>query len=117
MITVWCPPNCSSAVQIPCTKLLAAGFRCSKRSATAAARCWFHEAVSMRVALNIALTRTVALLVALPTVASIVATEACAQAASRQPVAIQFSLDRPIDAAATPFVLGTASGLFGAEGL
>jgi NitT/TauT family transport system substrate-binding protein len=35
----------------------------------------------------------------------------------RQPVAIQFSLDRPLDAGATPFVLASVRGLFGAEGL
>jgi len=35
----------------------------------------------------------------------------------RQPIAIQFSLDRPIDAGAAPFVMASASGLFSAEGL
>jgi NitT/TauT family transport system substrate-binding protein len=42
-----------------------------------------------------------------------------AQAADepRQPIAIQFSLDRPIDAAAAPFVMAAANGLFSAEGL
>lgn len=33
------------------------------------------------------------------------------------PLAIQFSLDRPIDAAAAPFVMAAAGGLFGAEAL
>ena len=36
---------------------------------------------------------------------------------ARQPIAIQFSLDRPIDAGAAPFVMASAGGLFGAEGL
>src|SRR4051794_25846813 len=36
---------------------------------------------------------------------------------TRQPIAIQFTLDRPIDASAAPFVLATAKGLFGSEGL
>jgi NitT/TauT family transport system substrate-binding protein len=45
------------------------------------------------------------------------AEEARAQGETRQPVAIQFSLDRPIDASAAPFVLAATSGLFGAEGL
>ena len=36
---------------------------------------------------------------------------------TRPPLAIQFSLDRPIDAAAAPFVMAAAGGLFGAEGL
>lgn len=35
----------------------------------------------------------------------------------RQPVAIQFSLDRPMDAAAAPFVMAATGGLFTAEGL
>jgi NitT/TauT family transport system substrate-binding protein len=35
----------------------------------------------------------------------------------KAPLAIQFSLDRPIDAAAAPFVLASAGGLFSAEGL
>jgi NitT/TauT family transport system substrate-binding protein len=35
----------------------------------------------------------------------------------RQPVAIQFSLDRPIDASAAPFLMAAASGSFGSEGL
>ena len=36
---------------------------------------------------------------------------------ARPPVAIQFSLDRPIDAAAAPFVMAATGGLFSAEGL
>jgi NitT/TauT family transport system substrate-binding protein len=35
----------------------------------------------------------------------------------RQPIAIQFALDRPISAAAAPFVMAAADGLFGLEGL
>ncbi|SHL04135.1 NitT/TauT family transport system substrate-binding protein [Bradyrhizobium lablabi] len=35
----------------------------------------------------------------------------------RQPVAVQFSLDRPLDAGAAPFVLASTRGLFSAEGL
>src|SRR5258706_7922767 len=35
----------------------------------------------------------------------------------RQPIAIQFSLDRPLDAGAAPFVLASARGLFSLEGL
>jgi NitT/TauT family transport system substrate-binding protein len=34
-----------------------------------------------------------------------------------QPMAIRFSLDRPIDAGAAPFVLATSKGLFASEGL
>ena len=36
---------------------------------------------------------------------------------TRSPVAIQFSLDRPIDASAAPFVLASSRGSFSAEGL
>jgi NitT/TauT family transport system substrate-binding protein len=35
----------------------------------------------------------------------------------RQPIAIQLSFDRPIDASAAPFVLAAARGLFSSEGL
>jgi NitT/TauT family transport system substrate-binding protein len=37
--------------------------------------------------------------------------------ASRQPIAIAFSYDRPINAGAAPFVLASTRGLFAAEGL
>jgi NitT/TauT family transport system substrate-binding protein len=36
---------------------------------------------------------------------------------ARQPLAVRFSLDRPLDAGAAPFVVAQARGLFGAEGL
>jgi NitT/TauT family transport system substrate-binding protein len=36
---------------------------------------------------------------------------------TRQPIAIQFSFDRPIDASAAPLVLASSRGLFGSEGL
>jgi len=36
---------------------------------------------------------------------------------ARPPLAVQFSLDRPIDAAAAPFVMAATGGLFTAEGL
>jgi NitT/TauT family transport system substrate-binding protein len=41
----------------------------------------------------------------------------CPGAAVAQSTAIQFSLDRPIDAVAAPFVMAAANGLFGTEGL
>ena len=43
--------------------------------------------------------------------------EGWAQGEARQPVPIQFTLDRPIDAGAAPFILASSRGLFGAEGL
>ncbi len=45
---------------------------------------------------------------------------ACAPAGAaddKQPVTIQFTLDRPIDAVAAPFVMAQANGLFSGEGL
>jgi NitT/TauT family transport system substrate-binding protein len=36
---------------------------------------------------------------------------------TRQPVAIQFSFDRPINASVAPFILAITDGLFGSEGL
>lgn len=64
-------------------------------------------------ALRFRLIATLALLAAWCGIASHV------QAADepRPPLAIQFSLDRTIDAAAAPFVMAAANGLFGAEGL
>jgi NitT/TauT family transport system substrate-binding protein len=35
----------------------------------------------------------------------------------RQPIAVQLSFDRPIDASAAPFVMASVGGLFGSEGL
>jgi NitT/TauT family transport system substrate-binding protein len=45
------------------------------------------------------------------------AVKAQGTAESRQPVTIHLTLDRPIDAAASPFVMAGVGGLFGAEGL
>jgi NitT/TauT family transport system substrate-binding protein len=56
-------------------------------------------------------------LLGLAGVACLAAAEGRAAGEARQPVAIQFSLDRPIDAAAAPFLMAATSGLFGAEGL
>ena len=45
---------------------------------------------------------------------------ACVEAAAeeaKQPVAIQFSFDRPLEASAAPFVVALDHGLFSAEGL
>lgn len=49
--------------------------------------------------------------------AGFTATSVLAADESRPPLAIQFSLDRPIDAAAAPFVMAAAGGLFSAEAL
>src|SRR5437016_755693 len=48
-----------------------------------------------------------------------IASSGAARAAddAHPPLAIQFSLDRPIDAAAAPFVMAASGGLFSAENL
>jgi NitT/TauT family transport system substrate-binding protein len=50
-------------------------------------------------------------------VAGLMAGNVLAADEPRAPLQIHFSLDRPIDAAAAPFVMATAGGLFSAEGL
>jgi len=50
-------------------------------------------------------------------IALFAASHALAADEPRAPLAIQFSLDRPIDAAAAPFVMAAAGGLFSAEAL
>jgi NitT/TauT family transport system substrate-binding protein len=58
-----------------------------------------------------------ALLVSLSGLACFSVTETRAAGETRQPAAIQFSLDRPIDAGAAPFIVAGSDGLFGQEGL
>jgi NitT/TauT family transport system substrate-binding protein len=50
-------------------------------------------------------------------IAGLMASNVLAADEPRAPSQIQFSLDRPIDAAAAPFVMASAGGLFSAEGL
>jgi NitT/TauT family transport system substrate-binding protein len=50
-------------------------------------------------------------------IASLAASTALAADETHPPVAIQFSLDRPIDAVAAPFVMAATGGLFSAENL
>src|ERR1700738_731729 len=75
------------------------------------------EVTAMRARPTIAVRCFLASLLGLLGLAWFGAAETRAQGETRQPVAIQFSLDRPIDASAAPFVLAATSGLFGAEGL
>ena len=67
--------------------------------------------------LNALLNVLLAPLAGLCTIASLMTGHVLAADEPRSPLAIQFSLDRPIDAAAAPFVMATAGGLFGAEAL
>jgi NitT/TauT family transport system substrate-binding protein len=69
----------------------------------------------MRVTRTNAIRSILALLIGLGGLACAIAAQAADE--PRQPLAIQFSLDRPIDAAAAPFVMAAVNGLFTAEGL
>jgi NitT/TauT family transport system substrate-binding protein len=75
------------------------------------------EVFTMRVNPTIAVRRILALLTGLLGFAWFGAGESPAASDVRQPIAIQFSLDRPLDAGAAPFVLASSRGLFGSEGL
>src|ERR1700709_236466 len=61
--------------------------------------------------------RITALLTGLLVVACLVADVDRAAAQTRPPVAIQLSLDRPLDAGAAPLVMASTAGLFSSEGL
>ena len=69
----------------------------------------------MRVTPTIALRCILALLTGLWGFVCLSAGESRAEV--RQPVAVQFSLDRPLDSSGAPFVLASAGGLFSSEGL
>jgi NitT/TauT family transport system substrate-binding protein len=64
-----------------------------------------------------ALSRVLASLAGLCAMAGLMASNVLAADEPRPPLAIQFSLDRPVDAAAAPFVMASAGGLFSAEAL
>ena len=64
-----------------------------------------------------ALSSVLAPLAGLCAIAGLMASNVRAADEPRPPLAIQFSLDRPIDAAAAPFVMASAGGLFSAEAL
>ncbi len=75
------------------------------------------EAVPMPATSTIAIRCISALLTGLLGLACFGGDEGRAQSEARQPVPIQLSFDRPIDAAAAPFLLASVGGLFGSEGL
>src|SRR5215207_10048322 len=72
---------------------------------------------AIRSRLSVLLNVLLAPLAGLCTIAGLMTGHVLAADEPRSPLAIQFSLDRPIDAAAAPFVMATAGGLFGAEAL
>jgi NitT/TauT family transport system substrate-binding protein len=63
------------------------------------------------------LSALLASLAGLCAIAGLMASNVLAADEPRAPLQIQLSLDRPIDAAAAPFVMAAAGGLFGAEAL
>src|ERR1700681_2829041 len=75
------------------------------------------DVIAMRVNQTIAVRCLLASLIGLLGLACFGTGESRAAGETRQPIAIQFSLDRPIDASAAPFVLAATRGLFGSEGL
>src|SRR5215204_918981 len=72
---------------------------------------------AIRSRLSAVLNVLLASLAGLSALAGLMAGQVLAADEPRSPLQIQFSLDRPIDAAAAPFVMATAGGLFGAEAL
>jgi NitT/TauT family transport system substrate-binding protein len=72
---------------------------------------------AIRPRLSVLLNVLLASLAGLCAIAGSTAGDVLAADEPRSPLAIQFSLDRPIDAAAAPFVMAAAGGLFGAEAL
>jgi NitT/TauT family transport system substrate-binding protein len=75
------------------------------------------EVISMRASPTIANSCILASLTGLLGFVCFGFTQSPAAPEIRQPIAILFSLDRPIDASAAPFVLASSRGLFGSEGL
>jgi NitT/TauT family transport system substrate-binding protein len=72
---------------------------------------------AIRSRLSVLLNVLLASLAGLCAIAGLMASNVLAADEPRAPLQIQFSLDRPIDAAAAPFVMAAAGGLFSAEAL
>src|SRR4051794_8566372 len=77
----------------------------------------FIRTNAIRSRLSAVLNVLLASLAGLCAIAGLMAGHVLAADEPRSPLQIQFSLDRPIDAAAAPFVMASAGGLFGAEAL
>lgn len=76
-----------------------------------------RQSALSRVLSTVLATILPASLAGLCAIAGFMPSNALAADEPRAPLQIQFSLDRPIDAAAAPFVMAAAGGLFGAEAL
>jgi NitT/TauT family transport system substrate-binding protein len=92
-------------------------FRRNQANMSGAATATGPDVFSMRASQTITIPCFLALLTGLLGFACFGAQESRAENEVRRPTAIQFSLDRPIDASATPFVLASVRGLFSSEGL
>jgi NitT/TauT family transport system substrate-binding protein len=71
----------------------------------------------MRVSQTIAARCFLASLISLLAIVCLGAADSPAAGEVRQPIAIRFSLDRPINAGAAPFIMASADGLFSSQGL
>ncbi len=71
----------------------------------------------MRASQTIFARCVLALVVGLQSLACLCAAEALAADENRQPIAIRFSFDHPLNASVAPFLLAVNDGLFSAEGL
>jgi NitT/TauT family transport system substrate-binding protein len=71
----------------------------------------------MRINRNTPLRTMLAVLIGLAAMVCVGTVHVQAADEPHQPLAIQFTLERPLDAAAAPFVMAGVSGLFSAEGL
>src|SRR5665647_2731069 len=97
--------------------MLAGRYRCHETIIKRAATAVRPEVIQMRVIPIITASCIAALLRGLPCLAGLAIGQAKAQGETRPPIPIQLSFDRPIDAAAAPFLLALAKGFFSAEGL
>src|SRR3990170_8210486 len=79
--------------------------------------CPVSNVFSMRINPSIAGSWFLASLMGLLLFAQLAVGQSRAADETRQPVAIQFSFDRPIDGSAAPFMMAATQGLFSSEGL
>jgi NitT/TauT family transport system substrate-binding protein len=107
----------SSTVQVWPGTVLASRLRRHETSIAGVATDAGPEVIRMRLDPTIALRCVLASLIGLWGLAGFGSAASRAADEARPPIAIQFSLDRPIDASAAPFVLASVRGLFSSEGL
>jgi NitT/TauT family transport system substrate-binding protein len=116
----------SSTIQIWCGKMAAAAvFSVMKRPYPARQLTSGPGVIPMRINQTASQTKSqttaircvLALLVGMTGLACLGATTSRASDEKHQPIAVRFSLDRPINAADAPFVLAATDGLFSSEGL